>query len=80
MTEDRDLSFHMDQSDVTLNLCLGKVWTGAALAILLVPVPKRSGVGLPTRRAVEMGSIGISSSEVFMHVGSGPHGGISNNE
>lgn len=28
MTEDRDLDFHMDQSDVTLNLCLGKKWTG----------------------------------------------------
>ena len=31
MDEDLDLDFHYDDSDVTLNVCLGKTFTGGEL-------------------------------------------------
>jgi len=31
LTEDLDLGFHYDDSDITLNVCLGKTFTGGDL-------------------------------------------------
>jgi len=66
MTEDLDLGFHFDDSDVTLNVCLGKQFTGGELYF--------KGLYFNPETHKEDLSLGHTAGRGYIHLGQHRHG------
>ena len=68
--KDRDLSFHVDQSDVTLNVCLGSEFTGGSLFFGGVRCNQHTSTNVLSYEAV---SVNHTVGRALLHLGKHRH-------